>query len=186
MSKPRCSKRSRVPRKPYDRDRLIDEMKMLGEYGLKNKTELWTFEKISDDAKKQARDLLISTNAQQLVVQGRTLLNRLVKLGIFSDVDFADVGDLKKNLSKVLDLTAKSFLERRLQQRVFGAGLAKSVHHARNLISNHHISVNGCVVNKPGFLVTAESEGHIEINKFSSLAGARLGRSKKRATSAEE
>lgn len=155
-------------------------MKLVGEFGLKNKRELWTQEKICDDIKKRARDLLISTDKDELIINGRALLNRLIRLGIFSDVDFKDIEDIKSNLEKVLDLTASHFLRRRLQHRVFEACLAKSVHHARNLITHRHITVRGCVVNKPGFMVFAENEGYIEINKFSSVGGAKLGRTKKK------
>lgn len=180
MARPKYSKRSRVPRKPYEKDRLIDEMKLLGEYGLKNKRELWTQEKICDDIKKRARDLLISTDESERIINGRALLSKLIKLGIFSDVDFKDMEDINRNLEKVLDLTASHFLRRRLQHRVFEACLAKSVHHARNLINHRHITVRGCVIDKPGYMVFAENEGYIEINKFSSVGGAKPGRSKKK------
>ena len=184
MARPKYTKLAHVPRRPYDKDRLIDEMKVLGEYGLKNKTELWTVEHICDSTKRRAKDLLITTNENELIVHGRTLLNKLLKLGIITDVDFCDVEDIKRNLEKVLDLTACKFLERRLQHRIYEAGLAKSVHHARNMINHRHVSVKGQIVNKPGYMVTVENEGFIEIDKNSSLTGAKLGRNKKKAAKA--
>jgi small subunit ribosomal protein S9e len=184
MARPKQTKRARVPRRPYDKDRLIDEMKLLGEFGLKNKTELWTIEHSCDTIKRRAKDLLITVDENEQIVHGRTLLSKLVKLGIIADVDFKDIEDIRRNLERVLDLTASKFLERRLQHRLFEAGLAKSVHHARNLINHRHVSVKGQIVNKPGFMVTVENEGFIEIAKNSSLNGVKLGRNKKKAARA--
>lgn len=184
MSKRKHTKRSRTPRRPYDKDRLIDEMKILGEFGLRNKTELWVMEKICSDIKKRAKDLLINTNQEEVIIGGRHLLNKMIKIGIFNDVNFTDLNDIKDNLEKILDLTVSDFLRRRLQHRVFEAGLAKSVHHARNLINHKHISVKGKIVNKPGYIVPAENEGYIEIYKYSSLCGAKLGRNKRKAAKA--
>lgn len=52
------------------------------------------------------------------------------------------LGLLAENETKldfVLSLTLEKFLDRRLQTRVFQAGLAKSIHHARVLIKQRHI-----------------------------------------------
>ncbi|MCD7470376.1 40S ribosomal protein S9 [Datura stramonium] len=43
----------------------------------------------------------------------------------------------------VLALTVENFLERRLQTLVFKTGMAKSIHHARVLIRQRHISPFG-------------------------------------------
>ncbi|RVD92160.1 ribosomal S4 [Tubulinosema ratisbonensis] len=180
MARSKGSKRYSVPLKPYDKDRLIDEMKILGEFGLKNKRELWTIKKICDDYKVRAKDLLISTNQDELIVSGRTLLSKLVKLGIISDVDYRDLEDIRSNLERVLDLSVEDFLERRLQHRVFNSGLANSVHQARAMIINRHICVDGNVVDQPGFMVPVDKEGHIDFYKYSPLVSDKLGRSKKR------
>ncbi|KCZ78643.1 ribosomal protein S4 [Anncaliia algerae PRA109] len=186
MAKTKGTKKYKVPLKPYDKDRLIDEMKLLGEFGLKNKRELWVIQKTCDDTKRRAKDLLISTSEDEIIVSGRTLLARLVKLGIISDVDYRDLDDIRANLEKVLDLTVVDFLERRLQHRVFVSGLAISVHQARNMINHKHISVNGYVVDRPGYMVSVEEEGHVDIHRFSSLKGEKLGRSKKRKLKAQK
>jgi len=46
----------------------------------------------------------------------------------------------KMKLDYILGLKIEDFLERRLQTQVFKLGLAKSIHHARVLIRQRHIS----------------------------------------------
>lgn len=184
----RCSKRALVPRRPYDRQRLINDMKYLGEYGLKCKREVRIMEKVCDKIKKRARDLLIHTDEDYQIVQGRSLLNRLEKQGITGEFDSTSRGSIITGLEKILDITIVDFLNRRLQTRVFSMGLAKSIHHARVLIQQKHIAIKGFVVDKPGFLVTSENDGFITIAPNSTLNGDRPGRSKKKKmkASAEE
>ena len=57
--------------------------------------------------------------------------------------------DNERKLDYVLGLTTAKFLERRLQTKVFKLGLAKSIHHARVLISQRHIRVGKQICNIP-------------------------------------
>lgn len=185
MARPRYSKRAVTPRRPYDRQRLVNDMKHVGKYGLKSKRELRVIESICHKIKQRARDLLIHTDEEYQIVQGRALLNRLQKQGILEGFDSTSRASIISSMEKALDLTSTEFLERRLQTRVFVAGLAKSIHHARVLIRQRHIAVKGFIVDKPGYLVMAENESFIEISPNSSLAGAKPGRvAKKKAQGA--
>lgn len=181
MVRPNFSKRSHPPRRPYDKDRLIDEMKLLGTYGLRNKRELWTIQKDCNKTKLKARDLLICSNEQEQLVHGRTLLNKLVTRGIMSPVDLRSKTAIIDALNSVLNLTESNFLERRLQHRVFELGIANNVHQARCLIFQKQISIKGKVVNKPGYEVGKEEEAHIELYAFGAKAGGRKGRKNKKA-----
>ena len=62
---------------------------------------------------------------------GNALIRRLVRIGVLDES--------RMRLDYVLALKIEDFLERRLQTRVFKAGLAKSIHHARVLIRQRHI-----------------------------------------------
>ena len=64
--------------------------------------------------------------------------------------------------------------------RVFKAGYAKSVHHARTLIKGRHIRVGRQIVNVPSFNVRVESEKHIDFAMQSPYGGARAGRVKRK------
>ena len=63
--------------------------------------------------------------------EGEALLRRLTRMGV--------LGENEQKLDYVLALTVEKFFDRRLQTRVFSAGLAKSIHHARVLIRQRHI-----------------------------------------------
>merc|ERR1712151_1445576 len=51
-------KTSKTPRKPFDKDRLINELKVVGEYGLRNKREVWRVSLTLAKLRKAARELL--------------------------------------------------------------------------------------------------------------------------------
>lgn len=173
------AKRRRIaahPRNPWEKDRLVKELHILGTYGLKNKKELWTHLATARADKKQARTLLISTNNKEVITQGRALLNRLYKNGMISSVDFNDIEDIRRCLREVLNFDITQYLDRRLQNLVLKAGHARNIHHARLMIAHKHIVINGKMVNKPAMTVRVENEGHIEINPFSSVSGFKKGR----------
>lgn len=52
------SKTSNRPRMLWDRDRLDKEIKLAGEYGLKNKREIWRIQLVLAKIRKRARELL--------------------------------------------------------------------------------------------------------------------------------
>jgi small subunit ribosomal protein S9e len=51
-------KTSKTPKKPFDKDRLINELKIVGAYGLKNKREVWRVQFLLAKLRKASRELL--------------------------------------------------------------------------------------------------------------------------------
>jgi len=187
MTTPRYSKRARAIRRPYDKQGLISEMKYIGLYGLKSKHELRVVDKMFHDIKRRAKDILIDPSEEKQITYGRSLLSRLEKQGIIQDIDYTSKKEIIAQVEKVLDMKIEEILDRRLQTKVFTLGLAKSIHDARVMIGHKHIAVNGAIVDKPGFLVMAKSDGHIEISPNSTLMRNRPGRTlKKKKGTADE
>uniref|UniRef100_A0A060T9K9 ARAD1D19162p n=1 Tax=Blastobotrys adeninivorans TaxID=409370 RepID=A0A060T9K9_BLAAD len=167
------SKTYSVPKRPYDTPRLDAELKLAGEYGLKNKHEIYRVGFQLSKIRRAARDLLTRDEKDpKRLFEGNALIRRLVRVGVL-DED-------RMKLDYVLALRIEDFLERRLQTQVFKLGLAKSIHHARVLISQRHIRVGKQIVNVPSFLVRLDSQKHIDFALNSPYGGGRPGRVKRR------
>ena len=134
------SKTSKTPRHPFEKERIDGELKLVGEYGLRNKRELWRTQLALAKIRKSARALLtLEPKDPKRMFEAPALLRRLQRYGL--------VEDSEMDLDSVLQMTTQRLLERRLQTKVFKQGLAKSIHHARVLIKQRHIRVGKQVVN---------------------------------------
>ena len=51
-------KTSKTPRKPFDKERLLQELKVVGGYALRNKREAWRVQLTLAKLRKAARELL--------------------------------------------------------------------------------------------------------------------------------
>ena len=168
----------RRPRRPYEKERLDSELKVLGEYGLRNKRELWRVQAALSKIRKAARTMLtMDEKDTKRIFEGNALLRRLTRYGLLPED--------KKELDYVLSLKLEDFLNRRLQTIVWKLGLAKSVHHARVLIKQGHIRVGKQIVNVPSFLVRVDSERHIDFSLTSPFGGGRPGRVKRKSQKAK-
>merc|ERR1711868_330433 len=162
-----------TPSRCYEKARLDQELKLVGEYGLRNKREVWRVKLAVARVRKVARTLLtLDEKDPRRLFEGNALLRRLVRVGVLEED--------KMKLDFVLGLKIENFLERRLQTQVFKLGLAKSIHHARVLIRQGHIRVRKQVVNVPSYIVRLDSQKHIDFSLKSPLGGGRPGRVKRK------
>jgi small subunit ribosomal protein S4 len=140
-----------TPRFPWRIDILQEELKLLGQYGLRNKHELWRHETMLSNFRGIARSLIGRVPQERKKMEGE-LLARLKKLGVLPETAVLD---------NILDLTVENLLERRLQTIVFRKGLAKTIHQARQLITHGHVAIGNRRVTVPSYIVTKEDESQI-------------------------
>lgn len=152
MGDPKKSRRKWTgPRHPWSKERLMDESRLMGIYGLRNKQELWRANTLIRYFRHRARALL----AAPIEVREReekVLIDKLIKLGLLSE---------GAKLDDVLNLRVEDLLERRLQTIVFRKGLAKTIYEARQLITHGHIAIGGRRIRSPGYIVSREEENII-------------------------
>ncbi|MHA2407025.1 MAG: 30S ribosomal protein S4 [Candidatus Ranarchaeia archaeon] len=134
-------KKYQTPGHPWQSERIEDELRLLGRYGLRNKREVWRLGAKVRTARSNARDLLALREADRKK-GGEELLSRLFRLGVLQK-------DAK--LDDVLGLSITDFAERRLQTMVVKQGLGKSMAQARQLITHEHIAIEGQTVTSPSY-----------------------------------
>lgn len=149
----RPRKKYETPKQPWRTERLLEELKIVGEYGLRNKRELWRAASILRKYRKIARSLFVLTEEERLRKES-VLIRTLYRMGILPENATAD---------DVLRLTVRDILERRLQTIVFRLGLAKTIYHARQLITHRHVAVGDRVVSAPSYLVKRGEEEKIKL-----------------------
>ena len=152
------SKTSSNPKRPYEKERLDSELLLIGEFGLKNKREVWRVQYILTRIRRAARDLLtLEEKDPRRIFEGKALINRMMRIGVLTKE--------QNQLDYVLGLTTKQFLERRLQTIVRNDRNAQSIHQARTLIFQKKIALSKGlrrqIINIPSFIVRVENQGNI-------------------------
>ncbi|HME19183.1 MAG TPA: 30S ribosomal protein S4 [Nitrososphaerales archaeon] len=141
------------PRSPWRADQLAQELYLLGNFGLRNKRELWKAETQLSSMRKQARTLLAATEKVRLREE-KKLLDSLRKKGLVAE---------GASLDDILSLTVEDVLARRLQTMVFKKGMAISPLHARQLIVHGHVVVGGRKITIPGYGINRFEEPEIKL-----------------------
>ncbi len=144
-------KKYEAPRFLWRPDVIQEELRLVGQYGLRNKRELWKNRTMLSKFRGIARALIGKTPEERRKME-RDLLGKLKRLGMIHETAVLD---------DVLDLTIEDILERRLQTMVLRRGLAKSFYQARQLVTHGHISVGERRVTAPSYLVTRHEEDQV-------------------------
>ncbi len=161
MGDPKKQRKSyETPRHPWRRDQLEVELRLMGEYGLRNKRELWRYKTMLSEVRGIARSMLGATETERGSLE-REYLAKLGRIGVLSE---------SASIDDILDLEIRDLLERRLQTMVFRRGMAKTLQQARQLVSHGHIAVAGRVVSVPGYIVNREEEAKLKYFEHSPLA----------------
>ena len=129
---------------------IAEDKKILEEFGLRRKGEIWKAKSILRGFRRRARELTALKDTKK----EKELIGKLVQLGM-----------LKENatLDDVLSLNLQSILNRRLQTLVFKKGIAKTPNQARQMIVHGHIEVEGKTVSFPSYLLPVGEESSLKM-----------------------
>jgi small subunit ribosomal protein S4 len=136
------------PRRPWDKVRIEEEKKIMQNYGLRRKKEIWREESILRNYRRLARSLAAVRDKEK----EKILLDKLFRMGMISK---------EAGLDDVLVLTVENILDRRFQTIVFKKGLAKNLKQARQYIVHGHIAFEGRRTKWPSMLVPLGGEEKI-------------------------
>ncbi|MEM4766399.1 MAG: 30S ribosomal protein S4, partial [Nitrososphaerota archaeon] len=125
----------------------------VGEYGLRNKRELWRAQTILRKIRAHARRLFGLTGEER-AKEERILMGRLYRMGLVDENATAD---------DVLKLTVRDILERRLQTVIYKLGFARTIYQARQLIVHGHVYVGDRKVRSPSYHVMRGEERLIRV-----------------------
>ncbi len=135
------------PKRPFDKIRIEEEAKIVKEFGLKNKKEIWKAEAKIKSIREKAKRLISADPEEQ-----KTLFDKLKKIG------------LKVNsIADVLSLDKKDYLKRRLQTVMVDNKFATTPKSARQLITHKKVLINGKVTNSPSYIVPVKLEKEISL-----------------------
>lgn len=146
----RGRKKYERPKRPYDKERIKREKKLLSDFGLKRKAEIWKAESILRNYRRRARELLAKPDEKKQT----EMFERLNKQGFRCS-----------KLDDVLTIKLEDILSRRLQTLVYKKGITSTPKQARQLIVHKHILVDGRRVAWPSYIVPADLEEKIEISQ---------------------
>jgi len=145
-----------TPKRPFEKTRIEEETRLVIEYGLRNKREIWKAQSILRKYRKGARELLAlsSSGIDPAVVEAKRseLITSMQRGGLLGP---------EANIDNILSLKVQAQLERRLQTLVYRKGLARSPKQARQLITHGHVTIGGRRVSVPGYRVSRREEEQI-------------------------
>ena len=141
------------PKRPLNFDLKMEELKILGTFGLKTKRELWKARTELSRVRNQARSLL----ALRQDVRDREepiLIKSLSRVGYVKP---------DSTLDDVLNLELSDLFSRRLQTVVQKKFFFKTPYQARQAVSHGHILIGDRIVNIPSYVVSVDEESKVKL-----------------------
>ena len=154
MGDPKLPRRAwRKPKRPLNYDLKMDELRLLGLFGLKTKRELWKARTELSRVRNQARSLL-ALGRDVREEREPVLMRSLARIGL--------VGD-GSTLDDVLNLDVRNLLERRLQTIVMKKLSFRTPYQARQAVVHGHIMIGDRVVTIPSYTVDVGEESSVRL-----------------------
>jgi len=154
MGDPKTSRRVwQKPKRPLNYDLIMDELKILGTFGLKTKRELWKTQTELSRVRLQARSLL-ALRQDERERKEPILMQSLSKIGLVNE---------DSTLDDVLNLQVTDLLSRRLQTIAQRKLYFKTPYQARQAIVHGHIMIGDSVITIPSYIVKTEEEAKIHL-----------------------
>lgn len=144
----------RKPKRPLNYDFMMEDLNTLGNYGLKNKRELWKARTELSRVRHQARSLL-ALRQEVRAQKEPVLMKSLVKIGLVKE---------DATLDDVLNLAVNNLLDRRLQTIVLRKFTLKTPYQARQAIVHGHITIGDRIITVPSYIVTVKEENGIQLS----------------------
>ena len=154
MGDPKTPRRVwKKPKRPLNYDLMMDELKILGTFGLKTKRELWKTQTELSRVRLHARSLL-ALRQEDRKRKEPILIQSLSKIGLV---------DQNSTLDDVLNLQVTDLLSRRLQTMAQKKLYFKTPYQARQAIVHGHVMIGDSVVTIPSYVVKTEEEAKIHL-----------------------
>lgn len=154
MGDPKLPRRAwRKPKRPLNYDLKVEELRLLGTFGLKTKRELWKARTELSRVRNQARSLL-ALGREVREERESILMKSLARIGL--------VGD-GSTLDDVLNLDVKDLLKRRLQAVVMKRLNFKTPYQARQAVVHGHVMIGDRVVTIPSYTVDVGEEPSVRL-----------------------
>ncbi|MFX0122290.1 MAG: 30S ribosomal protein S4 [Candidatus Hodarchaeota archaeon] len=154
----RLRKKLEGPRHPFNKSRIEEEMNYLGNFGLRNKKEIWKAQTVLRKFRARARASLALPEHQR-ETERLILVKKLYQMGIMPTEDGLT--------DEILSLSIEQFLKRRLQSIVHELGLTKTPWQARQMITHGHIAIRGKKVTSPSYHVSLGEEEFVTFSPSS-------------------
>ncbi|QUC64211.1 30S ribosomal protein S4 [Nitrosopumilus sp. K4] len=160
MGDPKYPRRAwRKPKRPLNYELKMDELKILGTFGLRTKRELWKAHTELSRVRHQARSLL-ALRQDEREEKEPILMKSLERIGLVSG---------GSTLDDVLNLQVDDLLSRRLQSIVTKKLGFKTPYQARQAIIHGHVMIGDRKVDIPSYVVTLTEEDNIHFAPESKL-----------------
>ena len=96
------SKTFKKPRRPFEKERLDNELKTVGEFGLRNKRELWRVQFALNKLRNAARVLLtLDEKDPKRIFEGEAIMRRMYRYGLLVRLHNRDPKSKRSRVSGV-------------------------------------------------------------------------------------